>query len=67
MATTEDIKTIRAAVERNRGGWEAASDNAVIELWSVLSPETRKAYLASLPLAVSAVVVDAPQKGKGGK
>ena len=40
-----DIKTIRAAVEANCGGFKNAPDSAVRLKWRSLNAETRKAYI----------------------
>ncbi len=43
-----DIKTIRAAVQKNRGGWEKMDDAAVLRLWNSLEPVHQTQYLESL-------------------
>ncbi|MFH1370349.1 MAG: hypothetical protein ABII09_03570 [Planctomycetota bacterium] len=41
-----DIKKIREAICRNRGGHEGTGDAGIMRLWNALDEETRKKYLA---------------------
>jgi hypothetical protein len=43
-----DIKTIRKAIEKNRGGQENASDEQIRLIWDVLPKEVQKQYLESI-------------------
>jgi hypothetical protein len=42
----EDIKIIRAAVCRNHGGMEQATDSQILTVWQSLTAETQKKYLS---------------------
>ena len=41
----EDIKTIRAAVCRNHGGLEQATDGQILTVWNALDTATQQRYL----------------------
>jgi len=43
-----DIKKIREAVLKNRGGFETASDSEILTIWNSLTDETRKQYIESV-------------------
>jgi hypothetical protein len=43
-----DIKTIREAVVKNRGGFESASDGEIMTLWNLLDETTREKYIESV-------------------
>ncbi len=43
-----NIKTIRAAVTKHRGGLEEATDAQILRLWNQLTPAVQKQYLESL-------------------
>jgi hypothetical protein len=47
---------IRAAVERNHGGFDKADDAAVRRLWDSLDKQTQQRYLAPTPDAPKKVV-----------
>jgi hypothetical protein len=44
-AKQAELKAIREAVNRHRGGWEKASDEDIQRLWLSLPEATRQAYL----------------------
>jgi hypothetical protein len=43
-----DIKIIRAAILKNRGGHENTSDSGILTLWNSLDAETREKYLKTV-------------------
>jgi len=43
-----DIKKIRQAVLKNRGGFKDASDEQIMRMWQLLTPETQEQYLKSI-------------------
>jgi hypothetical protein len=43
-----DIKKIREAVVKNRGGFENAPDADIMTIWRLLDDETQRAYLESI-------------------
>ena len=43
-----DIKKIREAVIKNRGGWENAMDEEIMTIWRSLDAETQQKYLNSI-------------------
>ena len=43
-----DLKNIRAAILKNRGGFENANDSQIMLIWTALDNETKKAYLESV-------------------
>ena len=51
----EDIKTIRTAICRNRGGHETTDDAGIMILWNALLPETQKQYIESIECKVQNV------------
>ena len=56
----QDIKTIREAITKNRGGFENADDAAIIRMWHLLDKELQTQYLKSIaPSKIS------PQAPKG--
>lgn len=55
-----DIAVIRAAVTRNRGGWNNASDADLRALWNGLPAELQAAYLQPSPAAPQEKTPDAP-------
>lgn len=40
-----DLKTIRKAVTKHRGGLDGASDGQIMLIWNSLDAETKKLYL----------------------
>ena len=45
---TTDIKTIREAVTKNRGGFEMASTAEIMTLWQSLDETTREKYMETV-------------------
>ena len=43
-----DIKTIREAICRNRGGHKTTTDAQLRVIWGLLTPETQESYLQSV-------------------
>ncbi len=43
-----DITAIRAAIGKNRGGWENATDEEILRLWDLLGETLQQAYSKSL-------------------
>lgn len=43
-----DIKIIREAIIKNRGGFEAASDGEIMTIWQLLDNATREKYMESV-------------------
>ena len=46
-----DLKTIRKAIQRHRGGLDGASDGQIMLIWNSLDAETQKLYLSSAKTA----------------
>jgi H2-forming N5,N10-methylenetetrahydromethanopterin dehydrogenase-like enzyme len=44
----EDIKKIREAICKNRGGFADASDEQIRRMWNLLTDETKDKYLKSI-------------------
>lgn len=51
----EDIKTIRAAVCRNHGGLEQATDDQILTVWNALDTATKERYMKTEPKIKEAV------------
>lgn len=49
------METIRAAVTKNRGGWENADDNAIRQIWAALPDDVKRRYLDKLAAAPAAI------------
>lgn len=47
-----DIKTIREAVLKNRGGLENVDDAGIMGVWNMLTEETKAEYLESVKCEV---------------
>ena len=43
-----DIKKIREAILKNRGGHEESTDEAIMTIWNSLDERTQKTYLESI-------------------
>lgn len=57
MPTT---KKIRRAIEKNRGGWETATDSQVLIIWYAVTDDVREQYLTSLTTGVIEEVIADP-------
>jgi len=44
----ENTKIIKAAILKNRGGFDNASDDQIMTIWSMLDSDTKAAYLDSV-------------------
>jgi len=44
----KNMEKIQAAVCRNRGGLDEATDSQIMIIWNSLSPETQKQYMNSV-------------------
>ena len=44
----ENSKIIKAAILKNRGGFENASDGQIMTIWSALGDDTKAAYLETV-------------------
>jgi hypothetical protein len=47
-----DVKKIREAVIKNRGGWDNATDGEIQTVWQSLPAETQEMYLNSVQPSV---------------
>lgn len=41
-------KDIKAAILKNRGGFQQASDAQIMKIWGILDAETKRQYLESV-------------------